>query len=399
MVSAFLTFHSNRKRENRIHPRDEWQEMKTRVGVIFGGRSGEHEISIRSAKTVIENIDGDKYDVVPIAIMSDGRWLTPAESVKQFPEHTQRVFHDNLGEASDSIIALSGDTPPRGLTILNGEGGTMPLDVIFPVLHGTYGEDGTIQGLCEMADLPYVGCGVLASACGMDKAFMKTLFRDADLPICKYVWFLRGEWEASRESVIRQVETKLGFPCFVKPANLGSSVGISKATDAETLAAAIELAAEYDRKIIVEEALEMREIECAVIGNDNPIASMPGEYLIGDASKKFLDYTEKYSGTGNNEFVVPAPVSDELSNKIRQMAVTAFKAIDGSGLARVDFFLRNDTGALLVNEINTMPGLTDASGFPKMWTGTGKAIPQIIDELIQLAIERHEDKKKNKTSR
>ena len=228
---------------------------------------------------------------------------------------------------------------------------------------------------------------------------MKMLFRDAGLPICDYVWFLRDEWEQNKESTLKQVVNKLGFPCFVKPANLGSSVGVSKAEDYQSLAAAIILAAEYDRKIIVEEGLDMREIECAVMGNDKPEASLPGEYIIRDASKSFLDYTEKYSGTGNNEFVVPAPVSPELSNKIRQLAITAFKAVDGSGLARVDFFLRNDNGALLVNEINTMPGLTDASGFPKMWAGSGKAFPQIIDELIQLAIDRHEDKKKNKTAR
>ncbi|MEO6050846.1 MAG: D-alanine--D-alanine ligase, partial [Pyrinomonadaceae bacterium] len=233
----------------------------------------------------------------------------------------------------------------------------------------------------------------------MDKAFMKTLFRDAGLPICDYVWFLRDEWQNNRETTLKQVADKLGFQCFVKPANLGSSVGVSRATDRESLAAAITLAAEYDRKIIVEQGLEMREIECAVMGNAKPQASLPGEYIIRDSSKAFLDYTEKYSGTGNNEFVVPAPVSDELSTKIRQMAVTAFKAIDGSGLARVDFFLRSDNGALLVNEINTMPGLTDASGFPKMWTGTGKPFPQVIDELIKLAFERHEDKKQNKTSR
>ncbi len=373
--------------------------MKKRVGVIFGGRSGEHEISIRSAKTVIENIDSDKYEVVPIAIASDGRWLSPAESLKQFPVHTQNVFRDSQGDASASNITLSGDTPPGGLTVLDGSGGTMPLDVIFPVLHGTYGEDGTIQGLFEMADLPYVGCGVLASSCGMDKAFMKTLFRDAGLPICDYVWFLRNEWENNRDEVLRQVGAKLGYPCFVKPANLGSSVGVSRATDAASLAGAIDLAAEYDRKIIVEEGLEMREIECAVIGNENPKASLPGEYLIRDDNKKFLDYTEKYLGTGNNEFVVPAPVSDELSDKIRQMAIKAFKAIDGSGLARVDFFLRKGSGALLVNEINTIPGLTDASGFPKMWAGTGMSFPEVIDELIRLAIERHTDKIRNKTSR
>ncbi len=385
--------------------------MKTRVGIIFGGRSGEHEISIRSAGTVIEQIDHEKYDVLPIAITNEGVWMNASDSLGLFPQETRVMFRERFAPVSgeqaagssgllsvvsrciDSNVELSSDRNSQ-LPILNSQ-----LDVVFPVLHGTYGEDGTVQGLFEMADLPYVGCGVLASSCGMDKAFMKTLFRDAGLPICNYVWFLRDEWARARETVLSQVETKLGFPCFVKPANLGSSVGVSRADDAESLASAISLAAEYDRKIIVEEAIEMREIECAVMGNDVPEASLPGEYLIRDDSKKFLDYTEKYSGTGNNEFVVPAPVSDELSAKIRQMAITAFKAIDGAGLARVDFFLRSDNGALLVNEINTMPGLTDASGFPKMWEGTGKAMPQVIDELIEFAIARYEDKNRNRTDR
>jgi D-alanine-D-alanine ligase len=372
--------------------------MKLRVGVIFGGRSGEHEVAIRSAKTVIEQIDPDKYDVVPIAITHEGRWMSPAESVKQFPDQTQRAFLETSGEPSNSEIALSGETSRGGLTVLNGEGGTMPLDVIFPVLHGTFGEDGTVQGLLEMADIPYVGCGVLASACGMDKAVMKILFRDAGLPICKHLWFLRSEFERDPAAVVALVSKKLGFPCFVKPANLGSSVGVSRAENESELRDAVTLAAQFDRKIIVEESLDMREIECAVMGNDEPTASLPGEYLIRDQSKAFLDYTEKYSGTGNNEFVVPAPVSAELAKKIQQMAVTAFKAVDGSGLARVDFFLRNDNGELLVNEINTMPGLTDASGFPKMWAGGGKPFPEVIDQLIQLAIERHKDKSRNKTS-
>lgn len=373
--------------------------MKLRVGVIFGGRSGEHEIAIRSAKTVIEQMDPDKYKVVPIAISNDGRWLSPAESVRQLPDQTQRAFLETSGEPPNSAIALSGETRRGGLTVLDGEGGTMELDVIFPVLHGTFGEDGTIQGLLEMADIPYVGCGVLASACGMDKAVMKILFRDAGLPICRHLWFLRSEFERDPAAVVALIGRKLGFPCFVKPANLGSSVGVSRATDEPSLRDAVTLAAQFDRKIIVEESLDMREIECAVIGNDDPKASLPGEYLIRDQSKAFLDYTEKYSGTGNNEFVVPAPVSSELAKKIQAMAVTAFKAVDGSGLARVDFFLRNDTGELLVNEINTMPGLTDASGYPKMWAGTGMSFPEVIDELIRLAIERHKDKSRNKTSR
>lgn len=373
--------------------------MKKRVGVIFGGRSGEHEISIRSAQTVIEQIDKDKYDVVPIAITQDGRWLNEGEAFALLPDSTKKELAGDIPE-NGGRIAMLGDTAYKGLTRLEAKENSEKLsrlDVVFPVLHGTYGEDGTIQGLLEMMDIPYVGCGVLASACGMDKAVMKTLFRDAGLPICKYVWFLRGEWERHSETVIEQVEEKLGYPCFTKPANLGSSVGVSRANDSESLKSAIDLAAVYDRKIIIEEGLDMREIECAVIGNDNPQASLPGEYIIRDQEKKFLDYTEKYAGTGNNEFVVPAPISEELSSRIRQMAVTAFKAIDASGLARVDFFLRNDTGALLVNEINTLPGLTDASGFPKMWAGTGKTFSVVIDELIGFAFERHSDRSRNKT--
>lgn len=360
--------------------------MKTKIGIIFGGRSGEHEVSVRSAKTVIEQIDKEKYEVFPIAITKEGNWLNLADSLKLLPEVTQATFGETAFEPKKiDLVGNSDEKFPR-------------LDVIFPVLHGTYGEDGTIQGLFEMAGIPYVGCDVLASSCGMDKVVMKTLFRDAELPICRYVWFLRSEFENAQAATVKLVEAKLGFPCFVKPANLGSSVGVSKATDAESLREAIKLAAEYDRKIIVEESLEMREIECAVLGNDQPQASLPGEYVIHDESKKFLDYTEKYTGTGNNDFVVPALISQELSQKIQQMAITAFKSISGSGLARVDFFLRTDNGALLINEINTLPGLTDASGYPKMWAGSGMDFPQVIDKLVELAFERHNDKMRNKTS-
>jgi D-alanine-D-alanine ligase len=373
--------------------------MKISVGVIFGGRSGEHDISIRSAKTVIENIDRDKYSVIPIAISEDGRWISPSESLKLMPPETQQLL--NRSDVPTESIALIPDTGFKGLAKLDSEGAfrMLPLDVVFPVLHGTFGEDGTVQGLLEMANIPYVGCGVLASSCGMDKVVMKKLFADAGLPICKYRWFLRSEWEADRDSISQQLAAELSFPCFVKPANLGSSVGISRADDRESLVNAVDLAAQYDRKIIVEESLEMREIECAVMGNDLSQASLPGEYIIHDEQRAFLDYAEKYSGTGNNEFVVPAPISDELTEKIRSLAVRAFTAIDGSGLARVDFFLRRDNGMLLVNEINTMPGLTDASGFPKMWAGSGKPFTLVIDELIELAFERHRDRARNKTSR
>ncbi len=372
--------------------------MKTRVGVIFGGRSGEHEVSVRSAKAVIEQIDGEKYSVVPIAIDKDGHWLNPVNSAALFPEEIARQLLDGI-DGPDGAFGMLPDRNYNGLTaIAAGDSPSIGLDVAFPVLHGTYGEDGTIQGLLEMADIPYVGCGVLASSCGMDKTVMKVLFRDAGLPICKHVWFLRSEWEADTDRMVGVVERTLGYPVFVKPANLGSSVGISRANDSIDLRKAVEFAAEFDRKIIVEEALSMREIECAVLGNEEPEASLPGEYIIRDSSKTFLDYTEKYAGTGNNQFIVPAPVSEELSAKIREMAIKAFKAVDGSGLARVDFFLRNDNGMLLVNEINTLPGFTETSGFPKMWEGSGKPFSEVIDNLIVLAIERHADRVRNKTS-
>lgn len=375
--------------------------MKIRIGIIFGGRSGEHEISIRSAKAVINQIDKDKYEVTPIAISPDGSWLSPFESLSFLTANGDSFPGHGFERLAKGQVAILGDRKYKGLTnldALEGEVKYSELDVVFPVLHGTFGEDGTIQGLLEMADIPYVGCGVLASSCGMDKVFMKTLFRDAELPMCKYVWFLRSEWERDRSAVIRQVGAKLGFPCFVKPANLGSSVGVSMAHDEKSLEKAIDLAAEYDRKVIIEEGLDMREIECAVLGNDDPQASLPGEYIVKAADKKFLDYTEKYAGTGNNEFIVPSFVSKELAEKIQKMAITAFRAIDGQGLARVDFFLRNDNGALLINEINTLPGLTDASGYPKMWAGSGKPFPNVIDELVELAFERHKDRSRNRTT-
>lgn len=375
--------------------------MKARVGIVFGGRSGEHEISIRSATMVIEQIDREKYSVVPIAIDKRGSWLNPKTSLSLLPKSVSDLLDVSEFESLDDSIALIADPKYRGLTDISAQrngGSSLRLDVIFPVLHGTFGEDGTIQGVFEMADTPYVGCGVLASSCGMDKVTMKALFRDAGLPICKYLWFQRSQWESEPEVLSRKIEVELGYPCFVKPANLGSSVGISRAENKTELLHSIDLAAKFDRKIIVEAALKMREIECGVIGNEIPEASEPGEYLIREADRAFLDYNEKYGSTGGNEFVVPSPVSAELASKIKDMAIRAFRAIDGSGLARVDFFLRKDNGSLLVNEINTMPGLTNSSGFPKMWAGSGKPFRQVIEELITLAVERHQDRARNKTT-
>jgi D-alanine-D-alanine ligase len=371
---------------------------KLRIGVIFGGRSGEHEVSVRSARSVIEAIDKSKYDVVPIAITKEGNWLGPAAAAGLLPEKTQRLLSARVpGEGKDEV-AILGDPSRRGLLRLDHDAQRAEkLDVVFPVLHGTFGEDGTIQGLLEMAAIPFVGCGTLASASGMDKVTMKALFRDARLPICKYIWFLRSEFEANPEKVLRRVAKEIGFPSFVKPANLGSSVGVSKAADRASLAKAIELAARYDRKVIVEEAVDGREIECAVIGNDEPRASLPGEYIIHEESARFLDYTEKYSSTGHVEFVVPARISKSTIKKIQKMAVTAYKAIDASGLSRVDFFLKPN-GKLLLNEINTLPGLTDVSGFPKMWKASGIPFKQVIDQLIEFAIQRHRERARNETS-
>lgn len=373
-------------------------KKKLRIGVIFGGRSGEHEVSIRSARSVIDAIDKSKYEVVPVAITKEGNWLAPSAAAKLLPKETQRLLSsDQLGKAKNDV-AIIGDPSRSGLVRLDAnDAAAERLDVVFPVLHGTYGEDGTLQGLLEMAAIPFVGCGTLASACGMDKVTMKALFKEAGLPICDYTWLLRSDWERDRARVSRRIAREIGFPSFVKPANLGSSVGVSKATDKASLARAIDLAARYDRKIIVEELVDARELECAVMGNDEPRASLPGEYVVHEESARFLDYTEKYASTGHVEFLVPARVSQATTKKIQSMAAKAYKAIDAAGLSRVDFFLKKD-GELLVNEINTLPGLTDVSGFPKMWEATGVSFPRVIDQLIELAIERHRERGRNETS-
>ena len=372
---------------------------KLRVGVVFGGRSGEHEISIRSATAVIEAIDRKKYEVIPIAITKEGKWLAPSAAAALLPGDARGRLTSEIVANNSGDVAILGDPSHQGLTKLtttNQQTEPQVLDVVFPVLHGPYGEDGTLQGLLEMADVPYVGCGVVASACGMDKVAMKMLFAQAGLPLCEYVWFLRSEWQRDQAKVLRMVAREIGFPCFVKPANLGSSVGISKASDKASLIKAVDLAAEYDRKVIVEELVDAREIECAVLGNDQPEASLPGEYVVYDEAARFLDYTEKYASTGHVQFVVPAPVSKSLSNKIRRLAIQAFQSIDGAGLARVDFFLTRGTKELLVNEVNTLPGLTEVSGYPKMWAASGVSFPRVLERLIELAFERHQDKLKTK---
>jgi len=374
---------------------------KLRVGVIFGGRSGEHEVSIRSARAIVEAIDRRRFDVIPIAITKEGKWLAPAHSAQLLPPAVHELLPSRTHEATGEV-ALLGDPSHKGLISLAANSDALTgekLDVVFPALHGPHGEDGTLQGLLEMADVPYVGCGVLASACGMDKVTMKSLFVEAGLPICKHIWFLRSQWRSDPAKVIRKVTKDIGLPCFVKPANLGSSVGVSRATDKKSLTKAIDLAAEYDRKIIVEEELVAREIECAVLGNDEPKASLPGEYVVFEESARFLDYTEKYSNTGRVKFVVPAPLSKAMTTQIQRMAIRAFQSIDGAGLARVDFFLPNNGGGLVINELNTMPGLTEVSGYPKMWEASGLPFPQLLETLIELAFQRHKEKSLTKTSR
>jgi len=375
---------------------------KLRVGVIFGGRSGEHEVSVRSAGSLIEAIDRKKYDVIPIAISQEGKWLSPPDAARLLPDAAQRLFPSSTFSEQSTQVAILGDPSHTGLLSLRSDEGSpasRPLDVVFPVLHGPFGEDGTLQGLLEMAGIPYVGCGVLASSCGMDKVAMKHLFQVAELPMCRYVWFLRSQWQRDASRVTRTVKRDIGFPCFVKPANLGSSVGVSRADDKASFEQAVNLAAQYDRKIIVEESVDAREIECAVLGNDEPEASLPGEYVIHDNSAGFLDYTEKYTTTGHVEFVVPAPLSKRMTTTIQRMAIKAFQSVDGAGLARVDFFLRRDSGELIVNELNTMPGLTEVSGYPKMWTASGLSYTKMLDRLIELALERHREKAINKTTR
>lgn len=374
---------------------------KVRVGVIFGGRSGEHEVSIRSATAVIETLDRKRFDVLPIAITKEGKWLSTADSLRLLPPNVQSLVGSGYTLESGAV-AILGDPSHKGLISL--EGGVHPLpaerlDVVFPTLHGPFGEDGTLQGLLEMADIPYVGCNVLASACGMDKVTMKALFVQAGLPICRHLWFLRSHWQRDQEKVLRKVARELGFPCFVKPANLGSSVGVSRAKDKQSLRQALDLAASYDRKIIVEEEILGREIECAILGNDEPKASLPGEYVIYNEDARFLDYTEKYSNTGHVKFVVPAPLPKAVTTKIQRMAIRAFQAVDGAGLARVDFFLRTSDNELLINELNTMPGVTEVSGYPKMWQASGLEFANVLENLIELAFARHREKSQTRTSR
>jgi D-alanine-D-alanine ligase len=353
---------------------------KLRVGVIYGGRSGEHEVSIASAASIFKHLDGSRYEAVPIRIEKDGRWALTSKAP------TAISAGDVLKQARTEALQT---VEPTAAVSRSG------IDVVFPVLHGTYGEDGTVQGLLELADVPYVGCGVLASAVGMDKAVMKKLFIDARLPVGPYLETRHHEWDRQAAAIRQRVRAELHYPVFVKPANLGSSVGISKARSDAEFDAAMELALQFDRKVVVEAGVpSAREIECAVLGNDEPEASLPGEVI---PSREFYDYEAKYLDD-TSQTVIPAALTDAETADVRRMAIEAFKAVDGSGMARVDFFLARETGQLFVNEVNTIPGFTTISMYPKMWEASGLPYPQLLDRLIQLALERHSQKRQLRTS-
>ena len=396
--------------------------QKLRVGVLFGGRSGEHEVSLLSATSVLNAIDKSKYDVVPIGITKEGRWVTAS--------HAERLLKGTRAEAPDARHLRAGDpeTTSAAAVLARGEGVVVPpmpgqshsslmpfetdardlraavdpvdVDIIFPVLHGTFGEDGTIQGLLELADIAYVGAGVLGSAAGMDKDVMKRLFRDAGLPIVKHVTILRSAWREQPRKARKLIEEKLKYPVFVKPANLGSSVGISKVHDAGELAAAMDEAAKFDRKLVIEEGVggkkaKAREIECSVLGNDKPIASVAGEVV---PIKEFYDYNAKYLDEGS-ELIIPTKVTKTKMKEIQRLAIAAFQAVDCSGLARVDFLMDPRSQKMYVNEINTLPGFTSISMYPKLWAASGIAYSELIDRLIQLGLERHAEKKQNRYTR
>lgn len=363
---------------------------KIRIGILFGGRSAEHEVSLVSAASIIKALDKNKYDIIPIGITQEGRWVSSANALS--------LLKEKSGVANLPEHLLVPDPRRRGLVGMQNDSSTnevKPLDVIFPVLHGTYGEDGTIQGLFELADVAYVGAGVLGSAVGMDKVIQKQLLDDAGILITPFISFLMKEYEENEKRIIAAVEKKLRYPCFVKPANTGSSVGISKAHNRRELSAAIRLASQYDRKILVEKSIEKaREIECSVLGNDEPIASVPGEII---SSNEFYDYDAKYVD-GKSTSVIPAKFSKTVTKKIQQIAVAAFRVLDCAGMARVDFLVQRGGEKIYLNEINTIPGFTSISMYPKLWEASGLKYSELLDRLIQLALERHAEKRKLKTT-
>ncbi|MGD8623852.1 MAG: D-alanine--D-alanine ligase family protein [Anaerolineae bacterium] len=366
---------------------------KIKVGLIFGGRSGEHEVSLMSAQGVMNAIDREKYQVVPIGITKEGRWLASGDPMKalasgSFEESNPATL---LAEPSQKgLMRLEHRHQERAIKAVQ----VSEIDVAFPILHGPYGEDGTVQGLLELAGIAYVGAGVAASAVGMDKILFKDIVFAHDLPIVPYLAIKRKEWERSPDETVARIEAEIGYDCFIKPANLGSSVGISKAHDQAELRAALDDASRYDRKLLVEQAVDAREIEVSVLGNDEPLASVPGEVV---PSNEFYDYAAKYLD-GESDLLIPAPIPEELAGQIRKLAVEAYLAIDCAGMARVDFLLDRQSGRVYLNEVNTLPGFTPISMYPKLWEASGVSYPELISRLIELALERHGDKSRSATS-
>lgn len=344
--------------------------MKLKVGVIFGGKSGEHEVSLMSASNVIEVMDKEKFEIVTIGITKTGKWMI----------YTGNVENISNGSWEDDSEHLIKEFSIFDHPLMKS------IDVLFPVLHGPNGEDGTVQGLFELIDKPYVGCKVLSSAVGMDKVFSKILFEHAGIPISDYLALYKNEWEHNGEGLRVAIEEKLGYPFFVKPANMGSSVGISKVGNRVEMINGIEEAFGYDSKLILEKAINCREIECAVLGNTNPKASVLGEII---PSKEFYDYQSKYADGDKSVLVIPAKLDEETTQKIRDYAIKAFKSIDGRGLSRVDFFIDKDTAEIFINEINTLPGFTNISMYPKLWESTGITYKELIENIIELAIEEY----------
>ncbi|ETI66137.1 D-alanine--D-alanine ligase [Neobacillus vireti] len=355
--------------------------MKTKLGLLYGGKSAEHKVSLQTALAVIRALDLEKFEIHPIYINVEGQWIKGPE-LSGPVDNVKALEFSNDNQLSPLSLAPS---------LFHAEKQEAPLDVIFPLLHGPNGEDGTVQGLLELLNVPYVGNGVLASAAGMDKVMMKNVFAQAGLAQVNYVAFIKSEWEHSKEEAYSKVEAELGFPCFVKPANLGSSVGISKCTNRAELETAFVEAFQFDRKVIIEEGVVAREIEVGILGNDYPECSIPGEIV---PKTDFYDYKAKYED-GDTALIIPADIKDEEYEQIKEMAIQAFKALDCSGLVRADFFLTKD-GKALINEVNTMPGFTPFSMFPLLWKHTGVEYPQLIERLVELAKERHQEKQQIK---
>jgi D-alanine-D-alanine ligase len=358
--------------------------MRRRIVVLYGGRSAEHEISCISARSVMDALDPERYEAIPIGITRDGTWHLMSEP-PALPSPGGEL--PSVRPEPGREVAL--DRSPGASSLVSQDGDRRDVDVVFPILHGPYGEDGTIQGMLELAGIPYVGAGVLSSAIGIDKGVQKVLFGSAGLPVGPFETVHEREWEGARDGVLERLR-RLGMPLFAKPATLGSSVGISKVHDASELAAAMEEAFRYSSKSVVEASIEgAREIECAVLGNDDPVASLPGEILPWG---EFYDYRSKYLEE-RTRLVIPAELPAEIVDEVRGMAGEAFRAIDCAGMARVDFFLRGE-GDLLLNEINTIPGFTSVSMYPKLWEVSGLAYPDLIDRLVELALERHDRERK-----